>query len=512
MPTKIAFIETPYVFFPRLINVYTPNPGPLAVAAYLEREGHECHILDTIALDWGWAEIEAWLRRERPDVVGISCVTKNAYLALSIAQLAKQVLPDVVTIAGGPHVSLCPELTLRICPELDFAVVGEGERTAAELLRALEDKADDQRLAAIPGLAFLRGETYHCGPVRELIEDLDSLPMPAYHLVPMQAYSMPFFGPGGMGAGFSRGCTFSCSFCSEQIQWQQVWRGRSGRWMAEELELLVEKYGRVGYWMNDPSFLHTPERTEEFIQQMQPRKLPIRFHMQVRADHVIRDRALLPGLASIGCKMAMLGVETHQQHQLDAWNKGQELPQVQQAADIIAASGIPILMTCLIWGNWQDDAGELRKLVSWAYEIGGFFLAHDLMVPWPGTPYFEQMRQLGRIEVWDWRKYDFDHAIMPTQHLSRSQLEALNVYPFLTWWFNPKRFARAMVQEDRRRMVKWQVTIPGKVARHELKQSLARRTRLNPIERRAERIYQRHLEVLGVTEGSGGTPIGRAAF
>ena len=499
---KVMFIETPYVFFPRLINVYTPNPGPLAVAAYLEREGHDVSIVDTIALDLSWRDIKSILRREEPEVIGISCVTKNAYLGMALAALCKEVLPDVVILAGGPHFSLCPELSLQICPEIDFAVVGEGEVTAAELLRALEERDDDEQLRQIPGLAFLRGGEVICTPTRQLVEDLDELPMPAYHMVPMDRYSLPFFGPGGMGAGFSRGCTHSCTFCSENIQWQQTWRGRSPEWMVEELDLLVNRYGRLGYWMNDPSFLHNPERIEGFIAKMQGKRLPIRFHMQVRADHVIRDRALLPGLVDIGCKMAMVGVESHRQSTLDEWRKDETLSQIAEAAGHLHASGIPILMTCLMWGTYEDDRQSVRDLVKWAYEIGGFFLAHDLIVPWPGSPYYDEMVRLGRVETWDWRKYDFDHAIMPTRHLDRRELELANLHPFFSWWFNARRVKRGFTQEDRRRMITWQLQIPGLVASFLARKRLLNAIDADPIEAGGERYHQRHLEVLGVQEGS----------
>ena len=420
---RFLLVDPPHKIW-TILRAWVPSPGCLQLLAYLEREGLDIDYMDCTLNENPWRDLEEKVRRESPDVVGISVIcTAFIYDGMNAARLIKAVSPNSLVIMGGEHPSFMAEETLRDCPAIDYICVGEGELTLTEFLRSVEKRED---LSTVRGLAYLneKKEFVYTGD-RPLIEDLDSLPMPAYHLARMEHpyVNIPSEGPRGLVVNFSRGCTWDCSFCSESAFYKKTWRKRSPRRIADELELLKDRYNRTIFYVGDNTFNVTREQGEGFIEEMLRRKTRQRFWLQSRADLILRDEDLLDGYREAGVYQFMMGLEYHRDDVLHDIRKHLSVEQARKAMELLKEHKLMVMATLLI-GHWEETEEDRKAFL----QFFGRYVDHfglNIITPLPGTPLFYQMKEKGRIMDWDYRNFDYLHAVMPTReadHLDQVNL------------------------------------------------------------------------------------------
>lgn len=371
-----------------------------------------------------WGDLEEKIRKEKPEVVGISVIcTAFIYDGMNAANLIKAVSPQTTIIMGGEHPSFMAEETLRDCPAIDYICVGEGEVTLAEFLHAMEKKED---FSKVLGLAYLneKREWVYTGD-RPLIQDLDTLPMPAYHLARMEHpyVSLPSEGRRGLVVNFSRGCLWDCTFCSESAFYKKTWRKRSPNLIADELQLLKEKYNRTIFYVGDNTFNVTREQGIGFIEEMLKRKTKQRFWLQSRADLILRDEDLLDGYREAGVYQFMMGLEYHSDSVLKDIQKRHSVEQARKAMEILKKHKLMVMATLLI-GHWDETDKDRNQFFKFFRKYVDHF-GLNLITPLPGTPFFYKMKELGRIMDWDYRNFDYLHAVMPTKEADH--LEQVNL-------------------------------------------------------------------------------------
>lgn len=180
--SKILFVEPPKDYW-FLMGEYLPPPtGLLTLAAYLEEKipEIEIEILDCQAERKDWNNVKRDIESFSPSIVAASGFTCNAYVCAKVSEIAKDVSDEIITIVGGQHFSFTAEESLSDFPEIDYIVRDEGEVTLVELIRTLMSEKEESR---VKGLSFRHNGRIIHTPPRPLIEDLDTLPYPAYHLV-----------------------------------------------------------------------------------------------------------------------------------------------------------------------------------------------------------------------------------------------------------------------------------------------------------------------------------------
>jgi len=392
--------------------------------AYLEREQFDIDYMDCTLNENPWRDLEEKVRREKPEVIGISVgCTAFIYDGMNAANLMKAISHQSIIIMGGEHPSFMAEETLRDCPAVDYICVGEGEVTATEFLRAVEKKED---LSEVLGLAYLNenGDFIYTGD-RSFIEDLDILPMPAYHLAEMEHpyVDLPSEGSRGFVVNFSRGCTWDCSFCSESAFYKRTWRRRSPTLIADELQILKEKYNRDTFYVGDNTFNVTREQSVGFIEEMLKRKTNQHFWLQSRADLIIRDEDLLDGYREAGVYQFMMGLEYHKDSVLKDIRKRHSVEQAKRAMELLKKHKLMVMATLLI-GHWEEKEEDRNAFLKFF----GKYVDHfglNLITPLPGTPLFYQMKEMGRIEDWNYRNFDYIHAVMATREADN--LEQVNL-------------------------------------------------------------------------------------
>jgi radical SAM superfamily enzyme YgiQ (UPF0313 family) len=331
--------------------------------------------------------------------------------------------------------------------------MGEGEITVKELLKAIERSKQGESVdySSIKGIAYLFDGKVVYTESRPFIEDLDSLPMPNYDLLPMDKFSLPVIGENAFVMSTSRGCGRNCSFCSEAKFWKNRWRGNSAKYVVDHIELLSKKYGKTTIMFGDNDFLWDPQRNIDFCEELERRKLKdIHFWVQANPNKVVENKKLFPRLKKLGLFQVMMGTESMDKEKLKHLRKGAGLETQLKAMKIVKDSGV-ILMTMMMWGDWNDDK---RSLVdAWK-----FYRKHadtyplTAMTPFPGTDYYKEVEKKGIIADKDFSNFTMVNIVMPTKHLTYK--EAKKVYVrglaryFIYWkviWnalFSPNRFLR----------------------------------------------------------------------
>lgn len=448
---KILLIDPPRIYFYKFSKVYFPNIGLLSLASYLEKYGYEVKVVDMSVLNLKWKDISKFIEDEKPNIVGVSGTANVAYECMMLARLIKETDPSIITVFGGIHFSLVTEESLRVCRQIDYIVIGEGEITFLELVKEIEKGMKKEDMLRVKGIAFLCGDNYIQTPPRSFIEDLDALPMPAYHLLLMDRDKLFELGKYGLGCTFSRGCIYTCKFCAQTFFWKNRWRAISAVKIVDELELLNKRYKKRTFIFGDESFLMERRRVIEFIEELEKRKLDIEFTILSRVDQIITNKDLLPKLRNLGLCTVMLGIETYSQEMLDKLDKNQKVENIYLASEYIRKIKIPIFMAFVVWGEWGQNRKDILNLLKESEKNRINWLAASCITPWPGTPFFEEMKEKNRIEILDYRRYNLFHVVMPTRYLSTRKLERLNIEIYFRWWFNPIRILRNLFEPHRRR-------------------------------------------------------------
>jgi radical SAM superfamily enzyme YgiQ (UPF0313 family) len=367
-----------------------------------------------------WENLEDSLNEVAPDIVGVTCVTLTYTNALRVASLVKAINFSIPVVIGGPHVTFTAEETLRNNPQVDVVVRGEGEYAMLELAKKLPSKV---KLDSVLGITFRRNGGIIANPPRPLIRDLNALPLPARHLLPMEKYACP----GSLIT--SRGCPQQCLFCSAGAMSGKRYRLRSPEGVVNEIELLLERYGDsiIYFPINDDTFTCAPRRAEEICQLLGERNLKIKFTFEGQAHTITKD--LLEKLREAGCIGFCTGVESGSQRILDLIGKRVTLEQIRQAVRYGNKLGMEMVICSFIIGLPFDTEESVKKTIEFAeelWQLGATSTPFQALIPYPGTNVYEQREKYGLvIHETDWGKYTGLRPIISTKNLTRERIEEL---------------------------------------------------------------------------------------
>lgn len=437
-----------------------PPLGLLYLAARLLEEGrHEVKVLDGPALEapllkgprpnrsWGplpsHEAIEQEIREFRPQVVGVQALTFTLVDALAVAERARQVNPEIHVCLGGPHVFLYPRETLGF-PFVDSLILGEGEFAFPELLNALEE---GKALEQVRGIAFRRGSEEVLTEPRPLIEDLDSLPFPARHLIPYRRYYSVLGKEGLMTTLItSRGCPFSCIYCG---RWNlgKRFRARSAQNVVDEMAACAAM-GIGELQVFDDIFTLDKRRALAVCQEILRRELKVSWAIRSRVDTV--DRELLQGLARAGCRRISYGVEAGSDEILRNLKKGITTQKAEEAVRMAQEMGITVLADFML-GSPGERREHVLRTIDFALKLRPDFAQFTVTTPYPATELYLEGLRGGVIARDYWQEFaqnprsDFVTPFWK-EHLSREELLELFRLAYRRFYLRPayvwRRFQR----------------------------------------------------------------------
>lgn len=367
------------------------------LASVLRAKGHTVTIYNQDVYHYPEDHLVNFLERNHFDLVGIGVV--GGYYQyrklLKISQAIKRVRRRPFFVIGGHGPSAEPEFFLRRT-QADAVVVGEGEIILANLVDAIENKTS---LAAVRGVAYWEGEGVKINAREEVIKDIDSIPMPAWDLFPMDHYTlMRYPGIKAWERSFqvcgSRGCPFSCTFC---YRMDPGYRRRSTESIIEELRRLKEAYHVTVFDFNDELFMYGENRTISFCEDLLRENLNIRFACQGRLNYA--SSKVLKLMKKAGCFFIGYGVESLEQDALKRMNKSLTVRQIITGVENTINEGIqPGLY--VMWGNIGENAESLHKTVDFLikYSTGAQLRTIRPVTPYPGSSLYYYAVEKGLLE------------------------------------------------------------------------------------------------------------------
>ena len=436
---NVLLIEPPKKPWDMMGDFIAPPIGLAQLAAVLEADGVQVEIVDCNASYLTWGELERVIADRKPTLVGASAMTTFLPTAARVMQIAKGIDESIITVVGGPHVTFKTEETLNNHPEIDIIGRGEGERVIMELAKGLEAGTD---LAQVHGIAFREDGHVVQTPLPDPV-NLDELPLPAYHLLPMQAYYFIVFEKFCTVLA-SRGCPFNCVFCAERGFWGPGWRPKAPEIVGEELELLHRKYDRECIWFGDDCFNVDGEHMGLICEEILRRDLKLNWFYQGRADLLIKHQEYLPLMRRAGNLMVQIGIEADSDEELRDLRKSLTGEQVKEAIRLLRKHGI-VCQGMMIIGTRQDDANSILHKMDYLKWLDVDFPVFTIYTPFPGTDAYDEARDKGWLETDDYALYDMAYPIISTEHLTRKQVIGLYNRSFASFYTDPLMMARGLL-------------------------------------------------------------------
>jgi anaerobic magnesium-protoporphyrin IX monomethyl ester cyclase len=391
-------------------NALCPPLGLAYLAACLIADGIAAEIVDLNVSEDPAIELVKALTRIRPRLVGVTTLTQNYFLALRFARIARETCPDALLVVGGPHVSY--EWQNALSDELfDVVALFEAERTILDLYRYAVD--GEPSLSDIAGVAFRDGGRPVFNRTRPLENNLDPIPRPARHLLPMARYRRP----GTIMS--SRGCPVKCIFCISST-YEGSYRARSPQNVVSELGEMRHIWGIREAYFIDNVFTVNAQRVQEICRLMISERLDMGFNCVSRADLITAE--LVGWLKAAGCLRIEIGVESGVQEIIDKLEKHIQVEDVARAADIVLGAGIRPMFTFQIGSPFETpDSLERTHRLATDLRAKGAITFFSTMTPFPGTPLATRGHELGiRIEAKHWSEYRTSNPIYDTAHMGRN--------------------------------------------------------------------------------------------
>ncbi|MDW7761291.1 MAG: radical SAM protein [Acidobacteriota bacterium] len=439
---KILLIDPPFHRFMGFYRYFFPY-GLSSIAAALDKSRHEILIYDVdhgekpVAMtssdllrvfpryiegirDTGhliWREVEQVMASFRPDLVGITFMSTKMGAVAGIVDISKRLFPQVPVILGGDHPTVLYEATLRKL-KADAAVIGEGERTFAEIVRRIESGRTD--FEGIPGLAVRKPDgEIALSPPRPLIEDIDTLAFPDRESL----HKLDTYRPDDLSMIMtSRGCPFHCAFCSSI--WERRVRNRSIPHIMREITYLVERFGTRNLYFKDDTFTVDRRRVREFCRAIKDSRLDVRWECLTRIELV--DPEILEEMREAGMIYLKIGIETGSPRILKDTGKNLTLEQIRRGARILREAGQKWSAFFMIGypDETEEDIRMSRDLIG---EIRPTYVSMSTLVPYPGCRYYYDLEKDGLIgEDSDWNLYDpFSLETHFTRRIGRERFREL---------------------------------------------------------------------------------------
>ncbi|MCW4045862.1 MAG: B12-binding domain-containing radical SAM protein [Candidatus Bathyarchaeota archaeon] len=431
MPLHVTLVNPPYPAGSHQHPPFTPL-GLGYLAAVLEKNGYKVDVIDCQVIKMSYEEIKSEIYKRQPNIVGITSTTLTYKSALRIAQVAKEICPNCVTVIGGSHVTFWDDKALQECPSLDVVVRKEGEITMLELAHRV---AAGKSYSDILGITCRKNGEISKTPDRPYLENLDELPFPAHHLWPLDRLLK--HGKVIFPVMTSRGCVCWCDFCTAVRMFGRRYRMRSPKNVVDEIEFLNKVYGARQFTFYDDAFTVDQKRAAEICREITSRKLKIEWDCETRVDMVTKE--LLRTMKESGCIAVWFGVESGSPKVLDAMQKGTSPAQILKAFKMAKEVGLMTVAGVILGfpGETKETAWETIKFVE---RVSPDDVGYYIATPYPGTPLYESVKEKGLLKITDFDKYDTATLVFENPNLSPQELRDIREQAFQRFYLRPAYF------------------------------------------------------------------------
>lgn len=409
-----------------------PPTDLMYLAAVAENVGLEAKIVDYSQ----GGDFEKDLKEFQPDYLVVNVATPTFKSDLASLTVAKEICPDVITIAKGAAFLTVAFDVMYFQKDLDLILFGEPEDTLKEVLEGKD-------YSKILGLYYrddLRAK--FTGP-RPFIEDLDKLPFPARHLVDNNIYRRPDNNKVQAVIKVSRGCPFHCFFClATPVSGAKV-RKRSAENIIEEIRECVEKYGITNFLFWSDIFNIDKEWVMDLCQKIIDSGLKITWSANTRADTA--DEEMAYKMYEAGCRLVSIGVESGSQEMLDKIGKRITLDDVRLTVKIFKKAGIRIYNYFVIGLPWEDE-DSVEDTIDFAIELDSDFISFYTATPLPGSKFYDYAKENGLIDSDTSFSSAYFYPSVNTHHLSKERVFELHKKAIRRFYLRPSYIFRMLTR------------------------------------------------------------------
>ncbi len=371
-----------------------PPLGTLYAASLLRKNNYEVDLFDTNLRDNPF-EIEPILEKNKPNYLVIyddgfnyltkMCLTKMREACFEMIQIAKRHNCSIIVCSSDSTDHYEDYLNKGA----DFVMQGEGEITLLELLNTLEK---NESFEAIAGLVFKKNETFQVNKKRNVLQNLDELPLPAWDLVDIESYrniwkqSKQLF---TLNIATTRGCPYKCNWCAKPIYGNR-YNAHSPEYIVKEIQYLKENFGVSRFWMCDDIFGLKPNWVQEFNRELDKKQLKIKYFIQSRVDLLLKEDTI-DALTNSGLEEVWVGAESGSQKILDAMDKGTKVEEIAEATKLLKLKKIRVAFF-LQFGYLTENQDDIQQTIQMVKNLKPDNIGISVSYPLPGTKFYEKVK------------------------------------------------------------------------------------------------------------------------
>ena len=409
------------------MHVQFPLTGLAYMAAILEKHAHEVTVIDCPALKFTHEDLKSEIANFEPDIVGITSVTVNFPSALQAASAAKESYPSALTVLGGPHVTVMDEQTLSEQKDVDCIARSECELTILELADHVSSNRP-KNLDEIDGITFRKNGQVVCNPDRKFIQDLDSLPRPAYKFFALEKYR--YLGKMIFPIMASRGCSGNCAYCLASKMSGRLVRKRSPKNVVEEMEWLRDELGADAITFHDPTFTFDKKWVWEICDEINCKKIKIPWDCTTRVDYV--SKPILSKIKQANCQIVGFGIESNSQKILNAMRKGTTTEQNERAVKMAKEVGLAFGLFLII-GYPGETVETLKESLDFIRRAEPDDVYISFATPYPKTNLYDMVKENGWKVSTDWSRFDnispvFENPSLPAKTMIEARRKVFNQF------------------------------------------------------------------------------------
>jgi anaerobic magnesium-protoporphyrin IX monomethyl ester cyclase len=430
-----------YSYVSEEATMINPPMGLAYIAGYLRENGIEVQILDFAALRSNTEIERKSIMNSKADIVALAATTNTIMLAYELAKISKEILPDAKVVVGGPHPTMEPARTLKECKQIDYCVISEAEETMLELAQRKKDEE-------ILGISYRdKKGNIITNPSRPLIQDLDKLPFPARDLLPLNKY----WTPGVRRYPYaimitSRGCPYSCTFCSNFRTQGKQFRARTPQNVLAEIDHLVKDYGVKEINIIDDNFTFLPKRVKEICEGLIKRNydLELKTGNGIRADRV--NLPMLKHMKKAGFYLVAFGIESGDPGILKRMRKGETKQHIINAVKWSKKAGL-LTEGFFMFGNEGEGKKEMLETIKFAKELDLSIAQFQIYTPVPGSPLFDTIKREGKIFSKNWEDFNaFNEPLFEYKDSKFDLMMEMQQRAYREYYFRPKMILKKLLE------------------------------------------------------------------
>lgn len=416
--------------------VTQPNLGLGYIASAVRKSGHKVSILDCVKDKIKINDFSSIIGTGDFDIVGFHMFSQDYNAVKQLSQVVKAINPRIYTIVGGPHPTGDPNGVIEDFPCIDFVFCGEGEIGVPLLLNLLSGN-DTNGLSKIKGL-YWKGKKADIDS-NAIIEDLDSLPFPAWDLMRPDTY--PEAPHGAFYKQFpiapiiiSRGCPFECTFCAGA---RHRHRKRSIGNVMEEVDFLDKEYGVKEFLIEDENFILHRKLVHEFCEALLRKNKRYSWSCPsgIRLSHVFLEELQL--MERAGCHSVSVGIEFGSQRMLEITKKGLTLDMIREKMELLAKTNIKITGFFLL-GLPEESLAEMKETIQFALSLPFCRIQINNFMPLPGSQIWNDLKSKGKLNNIDYGRFFVHDVAYVADGIKKKDIKSLQRKAYLKFYFRWK--------------------------------------------------------------------------